>query len=43
MQKTKAEAIRVAIIQMRRALIALLHACDDFLGYTGPDRPYAND
>lgn len=39
-QATKAEAIRVACIQMRRALISLLRALDDFLGYTAPDRPY---
>jgi hypothetical protein len=42
-QKTKAEAIRVACIQMRRGLILLLRALDDFLGYTGDERPYAND
>jgi len=42
-QKTKAEAIRLACIQMRRAIIQLLKALDDYLGYTDPDRPYANE
>ena len=41
-QKTKAEAIRLACIQMRRAIIQLLKALDDYLGYTDPDRPYAD-
>lgn len=35
--------IRVACIQMRRALIQLLKALDAFLSYTDPDRPYANE
>jgi hypothetical protein len=42
MQATKEEAIRISCIQMRRALIALLKALDEFLGYTEPDRPYAS-
>ena len=42
-QATKAEAIRVACIQMRRALIQLLKALDSFLDYTDPDRPYAKE
>ena len=40
MELTKQEAIRLACIQMRRGLILLLKALDEFLGYTQPDRPY---
>ena len=43
MQLTKQEAIKIACIQMRRALISLLKALDDFLGYTDTDRPYAGE
>jgi len=42
-QKAETEAIRVACIQMRRALIQLLKALDSFLGYTDPERPYAKE